>query len=137
MASTYLPLHHHHLEIMLLLLTVNRLHTLLLSNQLTSPHPLHAPLGLPNKTHTSQQHFVHYKYALEIHCCMVHLTLALLFGEVGDILCLRKCSFYKTEVVYKKEQAVLPVSAKSENHSQKNFHHSDLTPCITEKSCPL
>lgn len=68
-ASTYLPLHHHHLEIMLLPLTVNRLHTLLLSNQLTSPHPLHAPLGLPHKTHTSQQHFVHYKHALEIHCC--------------------------------------------------------------------
>lgn len=41
--STYLPLHHHHLEIMLLLFTLNRLHTLLLRNQAVSPHPLHAP----------------------------------------------------------------------------------------------
>lgn len=52
--STYLPLqhhHHHHQEIMLLPLTLNRLHTLLLGNQFSSPHPLHAPLGPPHKRH--------------------------------------------------------------------------------------
>lgn len=41
---THLTAHHRRQEIVLLLLTLNNLHTPLLGNQLTSPHPLHAPL---------------------------------------------------------------------------------------------
>lgn len=60
--SPYLPLHHHHLDIMLLLFKAPRLHTLLLSNQFPSPHPLHAPLGLPHQRHTSQHCSLHARY---------------------------------------------------------------------------
>lgn len=73
--STYLP-QHHHLVIKLLLFTLNRLHTLLRSNQSISPHPLTCTIrGSSQKTEkegstpTSALFTFNFMHALWISCC--------------------------------------------------------------------
>lgn len=111
--------------------TAQILHSLLLANQDSSPHPLHAPLG-SHKTHQPA-------------LCSLHATLLKHTAATAPIVLSRRSMFAawwesaslaevltKFDVMWKREQSEpacdvsAPAKTKLKPQPKTHFHHSDL-----------